>query len=86
VTSYSQSQYFGGSLTIERPSGELVNAWFGERTTLRCYFVRGGVVIEHSACPKTRLVAGTPLALATHERNASGEDIWTTVELIVRDA
>ena len=73
VVSYQQSAGFGGVLTIERPNGERVTAYFGEKTDLEC---------GDAPCTKDHLVAGAQVAAAEHGPNERGYDVWTRVQLV----
>jgi hypothetical protein len=85
VASYQQSPYFGGTLTLKRISNsELIAAWFGEKTDLRCWYTGGAAPTRLETCTKDRLTAGVQVAEAAHEVNAtSGREVWTRVYLIV---
>jgi hypothetical protein len=60
-----------------------VTAYFGELVQLTCYFVRDGHVVSHDTCTKERLAPGTAVAHAEHGPNSRGNDVWTSVDLIV---
>jgi hypothetical protein len=79
VVSYEQSQYFGGMLTIERPNGESVAAWYGDGTDLRC---APSADAAYAPCGKDQLQAGAVATDARHAVNAGGHDVWTRVYLV----
>jgi hypothetical protein len=72
IVSYTQGAGFGGLLVIQRPNGERVTSFFGEKTDLEC---------GDAPCTKDHLVAGAPVAVAEHGRNPYGNDVWTRVVL-----
>jgi hypothetical protein len=80
IVSYEQSPGFGGTLTITRPSGESVSAWYGDATDLRCAPAAGG---DYSPCTKAQLQAGVVATDARHAVNAGGHDAWTRLYLVV---
>jgi hypothetical protein len=79
VVSYEQSPGFGGYLALERPNGERVSAYFGEKTDLEC---AASADAAFAPCTKERLVPGTAVASAEHGSNGHA-DVWTRVYLIV---
>jgi hypothetical protein len=83
VVSYEQSPGFGGYLTIERPSGEHVKSYLGEKTDLECAATADG---PFAPCSKEHLVAGTTVAQAEHGLNDFGHDVWTRVYLVVPES
>jgi hypothetical protein len=80
IASYEQSPYFGGTLTITRPNGESVAAWYGDGSDLRC---APSTAVEFQPCTKAALVPGTLAADAQHAVNGGGHDVWTHILLIV---
>jgi hypothetical protein len=83
IVSYEQSPGFGGYLTIERPSGEHVKSYLGEKTDLECARAADG---PFAPCSKEHLVAGTTVARAEHGLNDYGHDVWTRVYLVVPES
>jgi hypothetical protein len=83
IVSYEQSPGFGGFLTIERPSGESVRSYLGEKTDLECGASADG---PFSPCSKEHLVAGTAVAAAEHGVNEFGHDVWTRVYLVIPES
>ena len=83
VVSYEQSPGFGGYLTIERPSGEQVKSYLGEKTDLECAATADG---PFAACSKEHLVGGVTVAEAEHGLNDFGHDVWTRVYLVVPES
>lgn len=80
VVSYEQSSGFGGTLTIMRPGGESVSAWYGDGTDLRCAPTSAG---PFTACTKDQLQAGRASTDARHAVNLGGHDVWSRVYLVV---
>jgi hypothetical protein len=83
IVSYEQSPGFGGFLTIERPSGEHVRSYLGEKTDLECSSSPDG---PFAPCSKEHLVAGTAVAAAEHGLNDYGNDVWMRVYLVIPES
>jgi len=80
IADYEQTAGFGGPLTLSRTDGSLVKAYLGEKAALRCAPTRNG---PFETCDKSNLDAGTPVVDAEHGPNQYGNDVWTTVDLVV---
>jgi hypothetical protein len=83
IVSYEQSPGFGGFLTLERPNGEYVKSYLGEKTDLECGASADGPFVP---CSKEHLVAGTVVSVAEHGVNEFGHDVWTRVYLVIPES
>jgi hypothetical protein len=69
------------SITITRPSGEVVTGVVRATVTLRCVRVAGGYVVSNEPCDRSNLTTGTPVALAQRSL-VDGVWTWVTITLI----
>ena len=70
-----------GSVTITRPSGEVVAGLVRASVVLRCVRVAGGYAISTDGCPTSHLVPGAQVALAQRSF-VDGAWTWVTITLI----
>jgi hypothetical protein len=70
-----------GSITITRPSGEIVPGFVRPTVALRCVHVSDGHAVSTEACATSNLVVGTQVALAQRAL-VDGGWTWTTITLI----
>ncbi|MDX6682171.1 MAG: hypothetical protein QOG94_2210 [Solirubrobacteraceae bacterium] len=70
-----------GSITITRPSGEVVPGFVRSSTVLRCVRVADGHVVANEPCSSSHLAVGRPVALA-QRAPVDGGWAWTAISLI----
>ncbi|MEY2514524.1 MAG: hypothetical protein QOJ89_1882 [bacterium] len=70
-----------GSITITRPSGEVVPGFVRASTVLRCVRVLSGYVVSNEPCSTSHLVVGRQVALAQRTQ-VDGGWAWASITLI----
>jgi hypothetical protein len=70
-----------GSITITRPSGEVVPGFVRASTVLRCIRVAAGYVVSNEPCSTSHLVVGRQVALAQRTQ-VDGGWAWASITLI----
>jgi hypothetical protein len=70
-----------GSITITRPSGEIVPGFVRPSLVLHCVRVAGGFAVSTEACGTSHLVAGAKVMLAQRSL-VDGGWTWVTITLI----
>ena len=70
-----------GSITITRPSGEIVPGLVRPTVVLHCVHVSDGHAVSTEACATSNLVVGAQVALAQRTL-VDGGWTWTTITLI----